>query len=193
MFDQIVYIHGFHGSITSPKVQAMRTRWKHTNVVAPEYPDEDAAGSHAALSSFIRKSLNRYPNMLLTGCSLGGFWATYLSNEFKMPSLLMNPAHSPWDTLSKYAGEGEFTQKQVDAFKRFENKLGSPETVYEPRIVLLEKGDTVIDPIASQKVYTGHGMVKLLPGGSHRFDNFTMMNAAIEELGNTIIQHTKDI
>lgn len=191
MFDQIVYIHGYNGSVISPKVGALKQKWRDSNVVAPYFPDHDASGSHTYLSKFITSSLHKHPNMLLVGCSLGGFWATYLANEFKLPSLLLNPAAKPWETLMKYVGT-DLTEREVHQFARYNNVFGNYKTVSEPRIILLEKGDDVIDPYKSRELYLNHGKVQLLPGGSHRFDNYVAMNHAVQELDLTVVQHPRD-
>jgi predicted esterase YcpF (UPF0227 family) len=167
---------------------------KGVKVFAPSYDDHDAQKSHTHLLSFVQNVMKDHPHTLLVGCSLGGFWSHYISNELRLPSLLLNPAMKPWETLDKYvgvdhAGKAGFTKANVKAFHDFNFKNARPSVVHEPRTVLLEKGDTVLDPHQIQKDFTGHAEVKLLEGGSHRFDDFDQMNKSIEELGNTITMH----
>lgn len=196
MFDAIIYIHGFHGSAESPKVSSMRKHFepKGVKVFAPSYDDHDAHKSQTHLLSFVSNVMKDHPHTLVVGCSLGGFWAHYISNQLKLPSLLLNPAMKPWKTLDRYVGvehvgKSGFTKQHVKAFGDFNFKNARHHIVHEPRAVLLELGDDVLDPHETAKDFNGHAQVKVLPGGSHRFDNFHEMNKSIEELGNTILTH----
>ncbi len=195
MLDAIIYIHGWvgHPSATeSPKVSSMRAHFepKGVKVFAPTYNDQDAHASYNHLMAFVTNVMKKHPHCLLVGCSLGGFWAHYISNQLRLPSLLLNPAMKPWETLDKYVGVREgFTKQHVKTFKEFNFKPARPSTVYEPRTVLVEKGDDVIEPVANHKQFIGHADARLLEGGSHRFDNFKELNRSAEELGNTILTH----
>lgn len=188
MFDAIINIHGFNGSTNSPRVQHLRAKFPKTKVFAPDYNDRDPHQGYNTLLQFVTRTMKKYPHLLLTGCSLGGFWSHVISNQLKLPSLLLNPAMEPWDTLKKYVDE-KFTEEDVATYHDFRFKNALPRTVYEPRIVLLESGDKVIDPHNTQKMFRGHCDVRLLPGGSHRFDNLIAVDKAVTELGNTFIQH----
>ncbi len=189
--DAVIYIHGFRGSAQSPKVGSMRDHFEKQGikVFAPTYNDTDAHKSHHHLTQFVSGVIKQYPHSVLVGCSLGGFWAHYLGNQFRLPSVLLNPAIKPWVTLKKYIPEAAISHQQVVDFKDFDMKYAKPTTVYEPRIVLVEQGDDVIDPNETVKTFTGHAKVESLPGGTHRFENFAKMNDAIEEVGNTIVTH----
>lgn len=182
----IVYIHGFNGSVESPKVAALRAAFPNAVVEAPDYPDNDALPSKQYLSDYLKERIQQYDDIVLTGCSLGGFWAHYMGNIFGLPALLMNPAAKPWDSLQKYVGD-KLTDAQAAAFKKLDVPLAQPETVFNPRVVLLEEGDQVIDPYENERIYKGHAYVELLPGGSHRFDNYSAMNGAVEDLFTTIV------
>lgn len=188
MFDSIVYIHGFDGSTKSPKVAELKKAFPKTHVVAPEYDDHDADASHRDLSAFIHEHHKKHPHTLIVGTSLGGFWAHRLSNEHKLPSLLINPSTHPTKTLKKWVG-GNFTQHHVDAFKRHEHHpMQKPKAVYEPRSVILAKNDEVIDHKVAHGEYKGHAHVHVTETGGHRYDQHHEMINAVKHLGNTFVE-----
>lgn len=190
--DAVIYIHGFQGSSSSPKVSSMRSHFepKGVKVFAPSYATKQAHKSHDHLVSEIASILKQHPHAVLVGCSLGGFWAQTMSNYFHLPSVLLNPAMRPWEQLDKYIGvEPGFTKQHAAEFKNFQFKNARPQTVHEPRIVLTEKDDDVVDPVQTMKDFEGHAKTKMLPGGSHRFDAHDEMIKAVEEVGNTVLTH----
>ena len=42
---------------------------------------------------------------MLIGSSLGGFYATFLSEEYDLPAVLINPAVRPFDSRESLLGE----------------------------------------------------------------------------------------
>jgi predicted esterase YcpF (UPF0227 family) len=183
----IVYIHGFNGHVDSPKVEALRVAHRDAVVEAPEYDDNNAQKSFTKLTQYFSERVKKYDEIVIVGCSLGGFWAHYFANQFRLPALLLNPSMQPWTSLQKYVGENGFTKQQADQFHDFAFKYALPKTVFEPRIVLLETGDKVLDARHTATMFQGAAKVKTLPGGSHRFDNYIEMNKAVTELFNTVI------
>ena len=118
------------------------------------------------------------PPALLIGSSLGGYYATWLTEKFGIKSALVNPAVSPCDNLSAeflgaqrnyYSGEEyEFTLEHVESLRRFDVK-----TIRDPRkyLLLVQTGDEVLDYRLAVQRYAGCEQ-QIEAGGNHSFDRF---------------------
>jgi predicted esterase YcpF (UPF0227 family) len=194
MFKHIVYIHGFTGEHgyngKSSKIEALQkyADSKGLTLHSHQYPDKDPHEAHAHLTKHIEAVKKKDPHALIVGTSLGGYWAHRLSNEHKLPSIIVNPAIDPHETLAHHVGKS-ITQKNLDAYKHFNDHHAKHSTVHEPRIVMLEKGDNVIDPHKTAKAYAGHAHVKMFDGGNHQFTRHNEITKAAEELRHTIVHH----
>ena len=116
---------------------------------------------------------------MLIGSSLGGFYAQYLGVQLEevTSAVLINPALQPQITLKPCIGRqinmltGEafiFRQQDCDELQRFEVPT---DDITVPTLVLLDKGDEVIDYHFAEEQYKNIGRVITYPGGSHRFDH----------------------
>lgn len=173
MFTKIVYIHGFNGRSKSPKIDAIRGVMEQ-EVIAVEYDSTNFYKSIETLERVVQDLLvaGEYP--CLVGTSLGGWWAAFLSTRYKLPSLILNPSVNPQETL----------KDRVVGSDLFHPIFTHTEA---PRIVLVEEGDELFDSRATYELFKDKCRAVLLPGGSHQFENFSMIGWALKELENTVV------
>ena len=101
----LIYIHGFLSSPYSYKAQQTqawlkenRPDWQYLCPALNPYPNEIVD----TLTRCIEKALDAAEPVYLMGSSMGGFWATYLSNQYGLKSVIINPAVDVLDLMPKY-------------------------------------------------------------------------------------------
>lgn len=202
---RIIYIHGLDSSANSMKGLLL----------------EQYCNSHHSEIEVIRPDLNQSPNrvfkglcelvnseagtasnskqILLMGSSLGGYFASLVSNETGYPAILLNPSTKPHislqrfvdgttttnhtnndktnpannnqqDVVYKTTGGWGITLADLDWFDRHKlEQIVYPEKVF----VIIKKGDELLDPIIATNFYRSQGaQVDLQPGGDHRMTDF---------------------
>lgn len=101
----ILYVHGFNSSPSSHKSNQLRDRLAGLG--------REAEFSCPALSHWpteamaqLEREIGREPadKVTLVGSSLGGFYATWLSEKYGVRSVLVNPAITPHEGLRTYLG-----------------------------------------------------------------------------------------
>jgi len=122
--------------------------------------------------------ISQYPDAVLIGSSLGGFYAKYLSKKFSMSCVLLNPAIDPIATCKKFIGnnvnihtgkEYILACEHVDMLSKY---YVAPETSpMVPTLVFLDKDDKLFDSTLTQAYFEGCAKVKMFDGGSHRFEH----------------------
>jgi predicted esterase YcpF (UPF0227 family) len=180
---KIIYINGFAGGGPSPKVDALEKAFPG-DVIVP-YTPARADEAYRKLYHEIGK-VDPDEELIFVGTSLGAFWAALFSSHFRCSALLLNPALDPATTLQKYIGQVVDGRKWSlqDCIAYSSTKLKLNDGI--PRIVLCEKGDEVIShkdveaQLQLDKYYHAH--LKVLEGGSHRFENYPEMVEAIKQL-----------
>lgn len=112
------------------------------------------------------------------GSSLGGFYATVISERHGWPAVVMNPAVDPARDLAQYIGEQTaFHSPQERFFFRaeFVDELRAltPGPVQKPEryAAVIAKGDEVLDWREMAARYAG-AHVRLLEGGDHALTDF---------------------
>ena len=123
---------------------------------------------------------------LLIGSSLGGFYASYFCELLGIKTVLINPSTQPFITLASYVGinqdwcsgdDFEFSREHLKSL--FEYAVGQPNNP-ELYLLLLQKGDELLDYTQAQEKYAGVSiMVK--EGGNHRFENLDEYLDAIKK------------
>ncbi len=169
-----LYIHGFLSSPQSGKAQYFKEKLKEENRVeewlCPQLPmdPKDAL-------KLLNAKIDACPSPpILIGSSLGGFYASLLSQTRGLKAVLINPAYNPGVLLEDYIGTHkawhsdemvELTQEHVARLKTLELKsIAKPELL----LVLLELGDEVIDHRNTRRYYQGCKQM-VYTGGNHSF------------------------
>lgn len=164
MESTLVYLHGYGSSSQSDKVRELRKAFPGTE--APDIPN-DFAEAESFLEAWIQERLDQGKFLILCGTSLGGYWATRLSNRFLLPALIINPSCQPAKTLF-HLHANKYPDLTVDSGV--------------PRIVLLAKDDDVLDYRIAEKLFEDKAHVKLFENGGHRFQVINTITENLLEL-----------
>lgn len=173
---RILYIHGFNSSPASAKARLF-SRYCDERGIALSVPElsYDPAKAMAMLEAIVKEwgEVN-----LLVGSSLGGYYATYLSEKYNLKAALVNPAVSPYKHLSEeflgkqtnyYTGESyELGLEHVDSLKKLDvDPVIRPDNF----LLLVQTGDEVLDYRLAVEKYQGASQI-IQPGGDHSFNGF---------------------
>ncbi len=176
-----LYLHGFLSSPASEKaVELQRFYQQHLTpeqVSIPELPFEPA---HAmALAQHCLTELqSRYQRVFIIGSSLGGFYATWLSQQLDIPAVLVNPAVNPHGLFRHYLGPNQhfYSGETHILEERHLEQLAhlATESITRPEnvLLLLQTGDETLDYRHAARLYR-HCPGWLESGGNHRFNGFT--------------------
>ncbi len=181
----IIYLHGFNSSPRSQKANELKAWLPDLNpdieLLVPELgfdPEQAYRRASDALASVAGRPVG------LIGSSLGGYYATALSQQLGIRAALINPAIHPYDLLHNYLGPqhnpytGErytLTTGHMRALKALE-----PGTIRQPEnlFVLLQTGDETLDYREALRRHP-HSPCWIQAGGDHRFQNFDVVVPAI--------------
>ena len=190
----LIYIHGLDSDANSEKGVSLDEYCKrhHPNIKVHR-PDLNQPPQvvFSKLTALVAE-LDADAKVVLVGSSLGGYFATLVSNETGCPVLLINPSTQPHITLQRFEAD-----KSADTLKTDDNQekiLHTTEggwaiteadllwfahhqllTVDNPSevTVLLKKGDELLDANLSAAFYRQQGAtVSMQEGGDHRFSDF---------------------
>ena len=170
----IIYIHGFGGSGQGSKARLLRSYFHsiEEDFIAPSlsYVPE------LAIETLKELIESYHGNVSLIGSSLGGYYATYLSNMKEVKKIiLINPATHPRNTLKRALGSGEnfydsssyeWNEKHIEMLQMYERDVSSELENY---MVLLQKGDEFLDYRDATQKYDGAKVI-VEDGGNHSFE-----------------------
>ena len=186
-----VYLHGFNSAAKqhSPIVVALTQAFGPTIQVT-----YDSFAKYQEVQQQILSHLPENETFLLTGTSLGGFWAATLGKLLNMPSVAFNPATNPEQQLRHHVGirltnfvTGFSNTLSNDTLESYRDKdLFSCvlKSMIRP-LILLDADDEVFSSNATYEMFRSFGNIYIYPGGSHRFQN---IDAAISRI-KTYVQH----
>jgi uncharacterized protein len=184
----IVYVHGFNSGVGGTTFTTLQERFRRINLpvvgITHSYNPDEAIDE---LCTFVEDCMEETNGpLLIVGSSLGGFYARFIGNKYKLPVVLVNPALDPCKSLTKYVGEvtnhstgvtHTFPQEYVDAFKKFYVSEDGGVPLQADVVVALD--DDVIDPQKAIDEFTGKVAVHVFENGGHRFE---AGSSAMEEL-----------
>ena len=175
----ILYLHGFRSSPQSFKARLMGQRMRELGLqdsyLCPQLP-ASPAGAIALAESLIAGAAADLARLTVVGSSLGGFYATWLAEQYGCRAVLLNPAVQPPRELESYVGVTtqyhsdepfEFKREYVDELRALAvGKISRPERYF----LIAATGDEVLDwremvahyPGARQTVIEGsdHGIAE---------------------------------
>ena len=174
----IIYIHGFNSSPSSHKARLLGERLaalgRADEFVCPALPHQPA-NAMALLEQLVAKQPAH--TVTLVGSSLGGFYATCLTEKFGVRSILVNPAITPQESLRAYLGP----QKNIytgDKYVLTEAHLAQLARLHVPSPAKMDRyllmhttGDELLDWRIAVDHYLGCRQV-IVQGSDHGFAEF---------------------
>ena len=174
----IVYIHGFNSSPSSHKSNQLRERLaalgREGEFACPALPHQPREAM-----ALLERKVSRLPagEVTLVGSSLGGFYATYLTEKLGVRSVLVNPAITPHEGLRAYLGP----QKNLytgNEYELTEEHLAQAAALHVAKPVRMESyllmhttGDELLDWRVAVDHYQGSRQV-IVQGSDHGFREF---------------------
>lgn len=165
----LLYIHGFRTTAQSHKADLLKKYFKDSILIADfrVSPDEAIEDLEALI--------HNNPITGIIASSLGGFYASYLSERYSLKTVLINPSIEPYETTRRYLGDNiredgsQFIWSEADIHALNTYTIASP--TFENYFIFLQTGDEVLDYTIAQERYYGAKIV-VEEGGNHRFEKF---------------------
>ncbi|SFV68353.1 Putative esterase, FIGfam005057 [hydrothermal vent metagenome] len=165
----ILYIHGFRTTANSYKAELLKAH----------YGNKLIASDHSFIPQQAIKDLEQIIKdkniTAIIASSLGGFYATYLSQKYNLKTVLINPSVKPYETTKKYLGENVKDNGEIFIWKEEHLKMLETLKVNKPKLdnffLFLQTGDEVLDYRVAKSFYQGSKLV-IENGGNHRFKDF---------------------
>lgn len=175
----LLYIHGFLSSPESIKAQATqawlhdhRPDWHYFCPSLSSYP----AQARATLEALV--SARQNDSLCLIGSSLGGFWATYLTERYGFPSVLVNPAVSPQRRFVELVGQPLKNYHTAESYTLGTEDLVELEACDSLVLrntdlywLMVQTGDETLDCRDAIARYAGCRQT-VEQGGNHTFDGY---------------------
>ncbi|MCH9741520.1 MAG: hypothetical protein K0U38_11885 [Epsilonproteobacteria bacterium] len=167
----LLYIHGFRTTKNSHKAKLLQAHYQEHIIIS----------DHSVIPSQAIEDLEKIiENKKITGIiasSLGGFYATYLSEKYKLKTVLINPSVKPYETTDKYLGEntkdnGEkfiWEKEHLTMLEKF--KVNQSDLTPSNFFLFLQTGDEVLDYNIALEHYHNSKLI-LEEDGNHRFSEF---------------------
>ena len=177
----LLYLHGFRSSPQSAKARLVAA------YAAQHHPDmqlwcPQLPASPRAAMDMVAAGIAAWPqaHMAVVGSSLGGYYASWVAQHMRCPSVLLNPAVDPARDLADHIGN------QTSWHDPAEHFYFAPEFVEELRaldvrgeapaarqLAIIAKGDEVLDWREMASRYAD-AEITLLEGGDHALSDFAV-------------------
>lgn len=181
----LIYIHGFNSSPQSHKalqaVEYFESMGIGHRIVVPELSHEPDAAIRQ-LQALIETP--RDTPVVLIGSSLGGYYATWLAEQYNLKAALINPSVRPYERWEQhlglnhnfYSGKSyEITREHIEQLRKLDR---DPIVHPENFLLLVQTGDEVLDyRLAVEKYKASPSIIQ--EGGNHGFVNFEEVLPAI--------------
>ncbi len=175
----LLYLHGFLSSPQSQKAQQAESFYRQLRP-GDELLLPSLSAGPAEVVNELRSFVDEHGagKLILMGSSLGGFYATILSDEYDIPAVLINPAVRPYEFWESHVGEHKnyytdqihvVTGAHIHELAALEKAvLKTPENFR----VYLQTGDEVLDYQQAVDKYSQRNCV-VRENGNHSYENFT--------------------
>ena len=186
----ILYLHGYNSSPQSEKAQLTKRYFtKHFPDIIFHCPQivSHPQGAITQFENIIETANSQAATIdnhqpiqwVFIGSSLGGYFATYLSEKYKSPAILINPAVKPYELLIDYLGEqtNTYTQEVYQVDKSFIGHLKALEKSHIDKknyLLLVQTGDEVLDYRQAIDKYKNAQIIEQ-QGGDHSFIDYENM------------------
>lgn len=196
-----VYLHGFLSSANSQKgrwlVQQVQTENRQTlqtsevrlepvfkEIITLTYPISSPDESVQKVEALLQELLTqKNHSIVLMGSSMGGYYAQFLGQKYRLPYIMINPALNPKPIFQQYLGASTnpSTGEEFIIDEAYIQQLGSYDVTRLdnsiPALLLLDEGDEVIDVATALEKYQDKSDLKtevhVFKGGDHAFQHLT--------------------
>ena len=196
---RIIYIHGLDSTANSIKGQLLeqycQTYHPDVEVIRPDLnqsPDEVFSKLCNLVQSVSLTPSEPLNSTMVMGSSLGGYFASLVSNETGCPAVLLNPSTKPHVSLQRFVddtvidsiacddgndtvvyrttGGWGITLGDLDWFGSHKlTQILHPKQVF----AVIKEGDELLDPRIATEFYRSQGVeIALQSGGDHRMTDF---------------------
>jgi len=201
MQKNILYIHGFNSSPLSVKAKQTRHNLSENFPQVQFYCPQLVSNPKGVINQLeqIIKSSQSNSLWYLIGSSLGGYFASYLSEKYDFPCVLINPAIKPFELLKDYIGEQlnpyteevyQVTKAHIIDLKAIEPKAPNFDLKLKNNyLVMVQTDDEVLNYQQAVEKYQ-HCRLVVEQGGDHSFVNFEQHLPAIADFFNLTVFNT---
>lgn len=173
----LIYVHGFNSSALSYKAGLLREHMAHLGL-AQHYACPELPHQPAVAMQLLRELVQQHDprTVTLVGSSLGGYYATWLTEHLGTRTVLVNPAVRPYELLAPcigpqknlYTGANyDFTATHIDELRALEVDAVTPSRY----LLITATGDEVLDYRAGVKRYAGCEQI-IVRGSDHGLGDF---------------------
>lgn len=175
----LLYLHGFRSSPQSAKARRM-AEWAQRDRPDLTFWCPQLPPSPEAAANLMAQGTAEWPqaSMAVIGSSLGGYYAAWLAQRCRCPSVLLNPAVNPARDLENYTGnltQWHNPQEHFYFAPEFVGELRAldvaGQTLAAPQMAILAKGDEVLNWREMAARYA-QARISLLEGGDHALSDF---------------------
>lgn len=198
----IIYLHGLDSCPNATKAQITHTYATQLGL-SVHRPDLNCPPDMAL--SQILELIQTYPNAVLIGSSLGGYFATLASDLTGVSAVLLNPSIRPDVSFQRFLKDNFDGQKLSDETIIYSTtggwdiKFGDLAWFEKHRLqakhgdklkVFLALGDELLDAYATQEFYQSQGaFVFAMQGGDHRISDYERHVGTILDWVQALGQH----
>ncbi len=206
----LIYIHGLDSDANSTKGVLLDDYCQQYHPDITVYRPDLNKSPQVVLDRLIDlvAKLNNDSKVVVVGSSLGGYFATLVSNQTGCPALLINPSTQPHITLQRFEDDKDSDTFALKTDNEKDKVLHNTEggwaitkadlqwfadhqllTVENPSkvAVIVKEGDELLDAHLSAAFYKNQGATVIVQeGGDHRFSDFAEHLPEVVEILNQL-------